>query len=362
MVSEKLAISLNAIVWFVLGVLFLLALPPLLMLPWWLVGVAAAVGLLVALLPYAVSRRRARRSIYGQPPSYLRCATASLLVVGILAGLPVYYLSYQVTANPVVMPTVTLSNGDRTVVLQGMQHVGAEGFYKAVVYDLENALAEGYRLYYEGVQPATPESDRWFADNLAGGSDLSANYRSLAEACGMTFQLDYFAPLAHDMAQHPERHVTADVTTLAMQQEYERLRAADPAFAAAIAGKADGARQQSRQLNELMTGIVNWQQTADEGQRFLAGIVCRGFFNVALGMDADPGPLDPVVIDFRNRYLVQQLLADPAPRIYVTYGGRHLPGVLALLKEQDPRWEVQSVKWLRAMAMPEHFEGTLLLP
>ena len=86
----------------------------------------------------------------------------------------------KVQADPPLLPQATLTNGQKTVVFQGMIHVGMEGFYKSVVYDLEEALNEGYRLYYEGVQPSPGEGDAWFDEQLAGGSDLADNYKVLA--------------------------------------------------------------------------------------------------------------------------------------------------------------------------------------
>ncbi len=58
------------------------------------------------------------------------------------------------------MPLTTLTDGRRTVVFPGMQHVGSDAFYKSVIYDLEKALADGYTLYYEGVKPC-PNSRIW---------------------------------------------------------------------------------------------------------------------------------------------------------------------------------------------------------
>src|SRR5690606_31058384 len=108
----------------------------------------------------------------------------------------------------------------------------AEGFYKSVIYDLHEALANGYRLYYEGVQPVDgrPELTAWFNSfaTEGGGSDLSEFYKSLADSCGMTFQLDYFKGLKADEAVHPQRHITADVTYLELKTEFDRLMRDDP--------------------------------------------------------------------------------------------------------------------------------------
>jgi hypothetical protein len=42
----------------------------------------------------------------------------------------------------------------------------------------------------------------------------------------------------------------------------------------------------------------------------------------------------------------------------VTYGAAHLPGVMDLIK-REPGWKVESVKWMRTIAAPEHLEGRL---
>ena len=55
------------------------------------------------------------------------------------------------------------------------------------------------------------------------------------------------------------------------------------------------------------------------------------------------------------------LTKHPASKIYVTYGAAHLPGVIALLKGQDPQWRVTSAKWMRAIGTPEHLSGRLVL-
>ena len=65
------------------------------------------------------------------------------MMMVVLISLPVYYLSFEVNAHPSALPHITLTNGTKTVVFQGMVHVGSEPFYKSVVYDLEKALSEG---------------------------------------------------------------------------------------------------------------------------------------------------------------------------------------------------------------------------
>jgi len=165
------------------------------------------------------------------------------------------------------------------------------------------SLAYGYVLYYEGVQP-NPEADQWFADNLAGGKDLSANYRAWGKVCGLQFQLDYFKLLQKDMDAHPESHVTADVDALQSKQEYERLVATDPEFAAAVKGNA--LQKTKAEEVQSINAAIEWLDKGTEGQRKLAGVVCRWMMNGIKEATEKPRPLDKVILDFRNHALVDR--------------------------------------------------------
>ncbi|NBB17655.1 hypothetical protein GVN21_20025 [Caulobacter sp. SLTY] len=348
------------VVWFLFGAGFLLAIPVLLSVSGWvlpiLLGLAVAIALPIsAIWRFALDRRGgttfARR--------WVVVSVASLFVLGILAAAPVYYLSATVAARPLVAPQVTLSNGDKTIIFQGMAHVGSERFYKTVVYDLEQALADGYVAYYEGVTP-DPAGDAWFSTTLANGGNLSAEYETLGKVCGLSFQGQYFQLLAQDIREHPDRHVVADVSTLQLKQEYERLIAADPDFAARVAKAADD-KKDSSDNDDVLSGFLKWTQDGDGRHKALGGIVCRGVMGMILAPrpDKKPGDMDPLILDYRNRMLVDRIVADPRKRIYVNYGFDHFRGMYDLLKRSDPKWKVMSVKWMRVIEAPEELTGQL---
>ncbi|MAC81794.1 MAG: hypothetical protein CML66_27495 [Rhodobacteraceae bacterium] len=256
--------------------------------------------------------------------------------------------------DPALLPRAILTDGDKTVVFQGMMHVGSERFYKQIVYDAEAALADGYVLYYEGVQP-NPEGDAWFSENLAGGGDLATNYKMLGDLCGLQFQLDYFGLLDEDRKVRPESHVTADVDTLRMKEEFDRLMVNDPEFAA-------GYRPEEQEEDGADAGIAAGIAALDgmtAGQKKLSGYVCRFMMSNAAKGGGEARQIDKVVLDFRNRELVQRILADPHDKIYITYGSNHLKGVLALLQDADAAWRVESVSWIRPLEAPEHLEAEL---
>jgi hypothetical protein len=323
---------------------------------WMIAGVIAAgvaLGALFFLPRWLVKRRD---PAYASGRSFGAFALAGVLGAIGLASLPIYYLAFWVQTGPTAVPLVTLSNGQKTVVFQGMQHIGSAELYKTVVFDLEQALADGYTLFYEGVTPVEgrPDLTEWFDKTLRGSNqDLSAGYKKMAEECGLSFQLNYFDPIKADMAIHPARHVTADVNYLEMKTEYDRLLREDPAFAAAMSAwqakaKKAGGGDEFAPLVEAMAGTT-------PGQKKLIGIVCRGVLGMAISgaLGAENNPTNRIIVDFRNRALARFVAESPADKIYITYGAAHFPGFFAELQKLDPKFTVQSVKGVRPMTLPD---------
>ncbi|MFG6414932.1 hypothetical protein ACG02S_13615 [Roseateles sp. DC23W] len=357
--GERLRVRLRTLLGAVLGLAALLSLPVLLQVQPWLPLTVLAASAVLAGLPAAWwARRRRKRVAWPWIKSSLGLACA----VCVALAAPIYYLALVTVLKPAAQPQVVLSNGSRTLTFQGMMHVGSDAYYRAVMFDIGKALSEGAAIYYEGVIP-DPQGDAWLAGFLGTDEDLSASYKQLAGACGLVFQNDYFALLAMDRKVHPDRHVAADVSSLQMRREFDRLLATDMAFVEAMQAR-ETARSAPSTGGQPLTAFVAWQQRGTESQRALAGTVCRGLMTLLVrprrSHDARPrDPFDAVVIDYRNRELVRRLLADPRDRVFLTYGSAHLPGVYALLKQSDPRWRVESVKWLRSIAAPENVRGQL---
>lgn len=349
----------STVLWFLLGLGFLLGLPVLFAVSPWLIAVVALAAALLALIVAAAWRFGLdRHGATSYARRWITVGFALLFLLTILAASPIYYLSALVVSRPLVAPQATLSNGQKTIIFQGMAHIGSETFYKTVVYDLEHALADGYVAYYEGVMP-DPAGDAWFSKTLASGGDLNENYKSISKVCGLTFQGAYFELLAQDKREHPERHVNADVSTLQLKQEYERLVASDRAFAAKIAKAAEDEKHDASNA-DVIGEFLHWSES-DVRRHALAGIVCRGVIDLTLAPRADKpaSDLDPLILDYRNRMLVERINNDPRQRIYVNYGLDHLSGILDLLKRSDPKWKVESVKWMRVMESPEDLHGRL---
>ncbi|MCZ8258981.1 MAG: hypothetical protein O9333_02475 [Beijerinckiaceae bacterium] len=352
---QKVILFILGFVWCLLALAGLLGFPVVSVLPVWMIVAVVIAGLVVGLVPFVFWWLIRRNSpAYGARRSFLAFALAGILSAMGLAAFPVYYFAYWVDAGPSHMPLATLSNGKKTVVFQGMQHVGSEDFYKSVVFDLEKALADGYTLFYEGVQPVAdrPDLNEWFNKTLRGTEkDLSAGYQQLADACSMKFQLTYFEPLLADKTVNPKRHVTADVTYLDMKNEYDRLLKDDPSFVEALRN-ANARKAASSEDNDPLMRIIANVGAATPEQKNLIGILCRGIMSQVISGAASADPIERIILDFRNRALARFIQDSEATKIYITYGAKHFTGVVADLKTLDPAWTVQSIQWGRAMSNP----------
>lgn len=350
----KLKISLKAIAWFVAFFFFLMCLPTAMAWSNWIVLIALVAALLVSTIIFFVPKIF---KYHLSRNTFFKLALASFFTIIVIIGFPLYYLTYVTLSKPVLVPQATLTDGDKTIVFQGMMHIGREEFYKSVVYDLENALSTGYKLYYEGVVPSNPTSDKWLRDYVTHGVDLSELYNNFANLCGLKFQLKYFEFLALEMKKHPESHLNADVTTAQMQSEYDRLMKTDTDFFKAV-------NEEKQSLAPDNMGIAQkffeWEKNGSIDRQKAVGFVCRGLLTMVLNHPraSKPGQ-SKIILDFRNKNLVDTISKDKAKKIYITYGAEHLKGVMALLKERNPKWEMKSIKWSRVIGTPEHYQGEL---
>ncbi|MBL8869702.1 MAG: hypothetical protein JNK90_07900 [Planctomycetaceae bacterium] len=346
---EQLRIGIIAIIWFVLVSLFLVSLPILLAGTWWFVLGIFAVSCFIALPIFALRRVWHRdRPGYSGFSLYSRTALGVTMASAFLIALPIYGCAILVNVKPLTVPRIVLTNGDRTIVLQGMIHIGSEVFYKSVAYDVERAIADGYHIRYEGVKPSPGEGDEFLSAYMGTGGEMNDHYKQLADLCGLTFQVDYFGLLEQHSKTNPEQVIETDVDALQLKKEYERLLANDPEFAASE-DMTLHPKTATKNATESMSYMMKWLHGISPEQQKIVGILTRGFLNYHFSHRERGSQQEKLILQFRNRYVAGQLLADKSDKIYVLYGAAHLPGIVDLIRKDDPNWKVSSTSWQRTM-------------
>ena len=145
-----------------------------------------------------------------------------------------------------------------------------------------------------------------------------------------------------------------------MKREYDRLAEQDPSVERWAEAQAQ--RPNRRAATRRSRRSSDFSKDSTPGQRQIAGILCRGGFSILLDpsdkpADKEANPLSPVILDYRNRALVERIVDSDAQKIYVTYGAEHVPGLLALLEGQPKPWKVLSAKWSRTLPAPREYAG-----
>lgn len=349
----RLMIIVSTLFWALLLIVFLLGLPLLLAISPKVAGAFAAAALILALVITWVIRVAA----YTQSirPFFFVLAKPFLLLLFTLVGLatlPVFYLAYKAEVDSPELPRVEISNGEKTIVFQGMIHVGNKQFFNTVTYDAHKALDAGYKIFYEHIKPSNPDADNWFA-TTAVGHTLNDEYKAMAKVCDINFQPNYFQLIPDKQEQNPEQYLNADVDTAQLKSEFDRLMQNDNAFAFSV--KLDADKSTRSFLMDYVDDLVTTIKRYTEGQPKVANIICAGTFAILLDTDRlSEGPLNKLILNIRNKHLADAILTDASSKNYVIYGAAHLPGLLALLREADPRWDVKSRVWLQDVTHPNN--------
>jgi hypothetical protein len=347
--SHDATLRLKTLGWALVLILFLVGAPLLWAAsPLFLAG-TVFLGALAGLIGHMLWRAAGRSGARGR---------GMLIGAGLATGLvaaPGWWLILQPALHPLAVPHVTLSDGKREVVFQGMVHVGSEAFYRSVVYDLVRAKDAGYVLFFEGVRPGTPEAANWLNAVTHSGGDLNGQYAKIGAVCGLTFQGNFLSFVERGQTTDPEHLVTADVSETEMYEEWRRLVAADPSLADTLPEEAKtGNMVDVPRLLQLAAGLK-------DSQKVLLAAACRGAFSMILDRAESPDALNGVILDFRNRRLADRIVAMPAADIYITYGSAHFPGLFRELHRRNADWQIMGTSWSTAILPPEDAAGSLRL-
>ncbi len=324
--------------------------------------------LLVAIVALALGAlwvglaRLLRRHQPGRPPfwrAWLGASGVWSLALLALLGLPLLAVIWINTTRPLAVPRVTLSDGQKEVVFQGMIHIGSEAYYQAIIFDMTRAADLNYVLLFEGVRPGSAANVTRLNELLGTqGTNLNQVYDAFAQQCGLRFQNEYFGVFGDDLADSPGQFVNADVSIDDMMAEWDRLLAEHPEWAA-----AQPAATPEEQVDTQLDGFMGQLNAMTPGQRRLTEMACHTYLNVAFSRlgGAKPPFNEQVVLDYRNRNLAQAILQQPAARLYVTYGFDHFRGVYRLLQEANPDWQIVDVAWRQAIDSTTEIERELQL-
>jgi hypothetical protein len=198
-----------------------------------------------------------------------------------------------------------LSNKEKVVEFIPMHHVGKSEFYDGVKEIVSHYKAEGFVVYYEGVQLIT-----------AMDSALQDSYdRKLRRMIGVSLDTNGYAHYFHDkglfrgLVDQPRYHkLGVDSNDINVDiEKYKLVDAYEEKF-----GKIE------------LTDV-------DKRLRLIEGYP-RSY-------KLPKEKVMSIILNYRNQNLANYIQASADKKIIVIYGEEHLKGTYGLLKELDPSWK-----------------------
>ncbi len=204
-----------------------------------------------------------------------------------------------------------------------MIHIASEEFYTDIYNDMQNLIGQEYVFFYEGVKPGSEESLRKLS-TLMGIEVSPTMYDTVAKMADVSLQdTDDFLGIIPS--------INVDLTS----DEIIELAEKNTIPAATI---------DTTTLEKIEKMLPNF----NDNQRKIVRILGRSMITLLVRSYTDPAlqktlyaqmPIMQIIIDGRNRYLADTIIASPAKNIYIHYGAMHYNGVLTLLQRQDARWK-----------------------
>lgn len=204
-----------------------------------------------------------------------------------------------------------------------MMHIASPDFYSNIEEDMGKLVGKDVVFFYEGVQVGSEESLEELSSLM--GSNISPEmYDTLASMAELI-------PQTEDMFTNILPSVNVDLTTDDI---------------VALAGEANVPTVSPLETTIIDT-LADRYPTMNSAQKFVVKSYARALMNMILRVYENPVfmetlyhemPIFQIILNERNQYVVDTLLASPTETIYIHYGAMHFPWILTDLQVVDPWW------------------------
>gem|GEM_PF-3007452 len=223
----------------------------------------------------------------------------------------------------ITVSRVVMKNGGRTAVLRGIGHIGPVGFYRMVQNEMDQAVAAGSQVFYEGVAD----------DGTAVFESKKERKIKKVVAQIATHEARPEKSLVLDTVVYPNSAIRADVSLAELVRELAR-EGFDPNPLLLLLEQPEETQGPFWWLMFLASGhdrrngpkpnwIIVWLA------KFISWLFS---FRV----------LDSVLLNYRNEFAVREIAKQPNGDILVHYGEAHISGIRALMEAAG--WTVEKIE------------------
>ena len=250
------------------------------------------------------------------------------------------FFYYQNHISPAKLPVHTLSNGQQTIIFQTMSHIGSEEFYNWVIETIRENKIRGAVLYYEGVWPGSDENSEDF--NKAIWIDFTPwLYENFSKLYGVRSQdNNEFLNIENNLDYNIDLNLDQIMDLYKAKTQSEEIKS-PPLLA-------------NGEVQDLNKDVIERLSSLSQKQLTLLKYINQGLLNFMIKHEwlrnflvAKLANQDifTVILEDRNKHLVQELLIRNDEKVIILYGLMHFNWVYDLLKQQDSSWEIINTRY-----------------
>lgn len=244
--------------------------------------------------------------------------------------------------------TYTLSNGDKTVVFQGMTHIALPSFYKKVGEELTEYRNNGYSIFLEGIghsddkkiRKGDPKYDDVIKQytKLVDNSRLEyskkiLNTKYVTQYDAMPFYYSYddsYIDFTTD-----ELKASIDESLRQKKGDYSEKEKLKELYSDALGDHKDA-------YKKLLENESLFILSCNLDDFFLFTVVNDKIMPVVRELTNKPDLESDITMIARNKKISDAINYSLNKNIYIVYGARHFEGVLKNLEKYDPKWKIVS--------------------
>ena len=313
---------------------------------WFLAFVSFCVSLLLYGFIIYIFYRLWKKITHSQPlpmsEYYMLFLYRSSISLCLLILIIWWFTFYQNHISPATIPLYTLSNWEKTIRFQTMSHIASPDFYLEVTKNIQEAKKEGFVLFYEWVQPGSPESSEIF--NKALGINFSEGlYENFSKLYGITAQNNNdFLSIENNKDYNID--LSLDEVVRIYQEKTASSEKKPPSILA------------SEEVLDINADAITLLSELSDKQLMLVRYLNQSFMNFMLKHEwlrntiienVWNTDIFSVILDDRNEHLVDEILSGSENNIFIIYGLMHFSWVYELLKSQDSNWSIISEEYMQ---------------
>lgn len=253
--------------------------------------------------------------------------------------------------NESFQSTYTLTNGDKTVVFQGMTHIGLPSFYKQVGEELVDYRSKGYSIFLEGIGHS---DDKKLKKGDADYDKVIKRYAELVDKDRIAYleQLKTFKYVMQYQVMsfyyaYDDSYIdfTVDELKASIDESLTKKKGSDNEKALIKDTYSDALGDHSEAYAKLLTNERYFIISNNLHDFFFFNFMddyvmpsIRKIFNIP-NLDVD------VTMNARNKKISDAINTSINKNIYIVYGSSHFRGVFANLKASDSNWKITNTTY-----------------